>query len=116
MVVWQDAMDLAEHCYRSTRSFPRNEMYGMTSQIRSASSSVSASTAEGNGRESTGASIQFLRVSQGSLKELETHLLPARRVELLDKVSADALLARCEKTGKLPGALIRALQAREART
>jgi four helix bundle protein len=79
--VWQQAMDLAEACYRATRQFPREELYGMTSQIRRAAVSVAANIAEGHGRDSTGEFVQFLRVAQGSLKELETHLLLSHRVE-----------------------------------
>jgi four helix bundle protein len=75
--VWQDAMTLAESCYRLTRQFPRDELFGLTSQIRRAAASIPANVAEGHGRESTGNFVQSLRVAQGSLKELETHLLLA---------------------------------------
>jgi four helix bundle protein len=115
LVVWQKAMALAALCYRSTRSFPHSEMFGLTAQIRRAASSIPANIAEGNGRENTGAYIQFLRIAQGSLKELETHLIPAQTVELLTKQDADPVLASCEDVGKLLRALIRALQAKESR-
>jgi four helix bundle protein len=100
--VWQDAMTLAESCYRLTRQFPREELFGLTSQIRRASGSVPANIAEGHGRENTGNFVQHLRISQGSLKELETHLILAERVGIL--------LAQCESLGKMVRALIRALQ------
>ena len=58
-------------------------MYGLTSQMRRAAVSIAANIAEGHGRESTGSFIQFLRVSQGSLKEFETHLVIAHRVGIL---------------------------------
>ena len=74
LVVWQASMTLAEDCYRVTRRFPKEETFGMTSQIRRAAASIPANIAEGHGRESTGSFIQFLRVAQGSTKELETHL------------------------------------------
>ena len=73
-------MVLAEICYGVTKTFPREEVYGMTSQIRRAA--IPANIAEGHGRENSGESIQFLRISQGSLKELKTHLLLTSRVEL----------------------------------
>ncbi len=114
LVVWQQAMELAAMCYVKTRLFPRSEIYGMTSQIRRAAASVPANIAEGNGRENTGSYIQFLRVSQGSLKELETHLLLSNTVELLSKVDCEELLERCERVGKLLRSLIRALQQKEA--
>jgi four helix bundle protein len=73
--VWQDSMTLAESCYQLTGNFPREEMFGLTSQIRRSASSVAANIAEGHGREHTRSFIQQLRIAQGSLKELETHLL-----------------------------------------
>jgi four helix bundle protein len=73
--VWQGGMQLAEDCYCFTKGFPREEMFGMTSQIRRAAASIPANIAEGWGRESTREYIRFLRVAQGSLKELETHLI-----------------------------------------
>lgn len=112
LVVWQQAMDLAEACYVATRAFPREEIYGMTAQIRRASASVAANIAEGNGRENTGSYVQFLRIAQGSLKELETHLLLASRVSVLNETECGRLLGRCEKVGKLLRALIRSLQSK----
>jgi four helix bundle protein len=115
LVVWQKAMDLAESCYIETRQFPNSEMYGLTGQIRRASSSVAANIAEGNGRENTGSYIQFLRMAQGSLKERETHLLLSRRVDLLEDRPAESLLEQCETVGKMLRAMIRSLQDRQAR-
>lgn len=78
--VWKRGMDLAESAYRLTTSFPREEMFGLTSQIRRAATSVPANIAEGWGRDGTNEFRQFLRIAQGSLRELETHLLLAERV------------------------------------
>jgi len=108
--VWQQAMDLAEASYRTTREFPKEELYGFTSQIRRAAVSVAANIAEGHGREGRGEFVQFLRVAQGSLKELETHLLLSHRVELATEKTVEPLLGRCEATGKMLRALIRSLQ------
>jgi four helix bundle protein len=66
--VWQEAMNLAEECYRLTKLFPSSEMYGMVSQIRRAAVSVPANIAEGYGREYRQEYIQFLRIAQGSLE------------------------------------------------
>ncbi len=110
--VWQQGMDLAEACYRVTRGFPKDELYGMTSQIRRAAASIPANVAEGRGRESPGEFIQLLRVAQGSLKELETHLLLSERIGLMLPKEAEAMLARCEAVGKMLRALIRSLQLR----
>ena len=108
--VWQQAMELAELCYRSTRTFPREEQYGAVAQIRRAAASIPANIAEGNGRENRGEYIQFLRIAQGSLKELETHVLLSQRVGLVSRDSAEPLLDKCEAVGKMLRALIRSLQ------
>ena len=113
LIVWQTAMALAAACYFKTRAFPRSEMYGMTSQIRRAAASIPANIAEGNGRENTGAYINHLRIAQGSLKELETHILLAQTVELMESDVSTDLLDKSERVGKLLRALIRALQAKE---
>ena len=110
LVVWQKAMALAALCYQKTRAFPHSEMFGMTSQIRRAAASVPANIAEGNGRENTGSYIHSLRIAQGSLKELETHVLLAQTVELMVAKDADELLELCGQVGKMLRPLIRTLQ------
>jgi four helix bundle protein len=110
LVVWQQSLELAKLCYFKTRSFPRTEAFGLTSQIRRAGASIQGNIAEGNGRESTGHYIQSLRVSQGSLKELESHVLLAQAVELMPGQDAEQILNKCERVGKLLRALIRSLQ------
>lgn len=108
--VWQDAMTLAEGCYRLTREFPKDELYGMTSQIRRAAASVPANIAEAYGRGNRGEYLQFLRVAQGSLKESETHILLGQRVPLAPTKDFDPVLAQCETVGKMLQGLMRSLQ------
>jgi four helix bundle protein len=108
--VWQDAMTLAVGCYTLTRDFPREETFGLASQIRRAAASIAANIAEGHGREQTGVFIQFLRVAQGSLKELETHLLLSERVEIVSRSLVDPLLSDCDSLGRMLRAYIRSLQ------
>ena len=103
-------MVLAEACYEQTRSFPREEMFGLTSQIRRAAASIAANIAEGHGRETSGSFVQFLRVAQGSLKELETHVILSNRVGILSPGRTGPLLERSEELGKMLRALIRSLQ------
>ena len=112
LTVWQDAMDMAESLYRVTSSYPKEETYGLSSQIRRAAVSIAANIAEGYGRERTQPFIQFLRQSQGSLKELETHLLLSERVGYLSGDAAAPLLTQCESLGKRLRAFIRSLQER----
>jgi four helix bundle protein len=108
--VWQVAMGVAEQCYRLTQSFPREEMFGLTLQIRRAAVSVPANIAEGYDRESRREYIQFLRIDQGSQKELETYLLLAVRVGLASEEMIKPILTECERVGKMLHRLIRSLQ------
>ena len=103
-------MALAEASYRLTRGFPKEEIFGLSSQIRRSAASIAANIAEGHGRENTGSFIQSLRIAQGSLKELETHLLLAARVGLLKEPSVELPLGQCEALGKMLRSLIRSLQ------
>jgi four helix bundle protein len=110
--VWQTAMALAEACYLLTRRFPKDEMFGMIAQIRRAAASVPANIAEGHGRQQTRSFIQYLRVAQGSLKEVETHLLLSQRVGLVSEDDVRWPLEQCEVAGKMLRALIGSLQQR----
>lgn len=112
LAVWRHSIDLAVECYLATKLFPKDELYGMTSQIRRAATSVAANIAEGHGREHTGSFVQSLRVAQGSLKELETHVILAERVGLLVADTSNRLLAQSDQIGKMLRSLIRALQKR----
>ena len=103
-------MNLAETCYQVTKAFPKEEKYGMTAQVRRAAVSIPANIAEGYGRRTRGEYVQFLYIAQGSLKELETHLLLAQRVKLALNQSINPTLTQCESVGRLLLALIRALE------
>jgi len=111
--VWQEAMRLAEGCYRLTPTFPREEAFGLTSQIRRAGTSIPANIAEGYGRNSKGAYAQFLRVAQGSLKELETHLILSERLALADAQAVEPLVASCDALGRMLFSLIRRINESE---
>ena len=96
--------------YRLTATLPKSEIYGLAAQMQRAAVSVAANIAEGHGREQTGSFIQFLRIAQGSLKELETHLVIAERVSLVDKEAAHPIAAKCDAVGRMLRALIRSLE------
>jgi four helix bundle protein len=113
--VWQDSMALAASCYQLTRDFPKEEQFGLTSQIRRSATSIPANIAEGHGRENTRTFIQYLRIAQGSLKELETHLILVERIGLSNGSSIRAHIEQCESLGRMIRSLIRSLQQREAR-
>jgi len=84
----------------------------MTAQIRRAASSIPANIAEGYGRDQTGAFIQFLRIAQGSARQVETHLILAGRVRLLREHVRDRSLDDCERVSKMLRSMIRALESR----
>jgi four helix bundle protein len=108
--IWQLGLGLAKECYVFTRTFPRDELFGMTSQIRRAAASIPANIAEGNGRETTRDYIRFLRIAQGSLKELETHLILSHEVEIARDEEIRRLLLMTDELGKMIRSLIRNLQ------
>lgn len=108
--VWQEAMSLAESCYRLTTTFPKDELYGLSSQIRRATVSIPANIAEGYGRNSKGAYVQFLRVAQGSLKELETHVILAERLGLATVSATAPILTSCDSLGRMMWSLIRSIE------
>lgn len=93
---------------------PPSEMFGLTSRITRAASSITGNIAEGYGRELTVTYIHPLRIAQGSLKELESHSLLAVEVELLEQQACLSLLVDCEEVGKMLRSLIRALQEKTA--
>jgi four helix bundle protein len=111
LIVWQEAMEIAVLVYSLTRSFPREEMFGLTSQMRRSASSIAANIAEGFGRAQRRSFIQFLRIAQGSLKELETHAVLSVRVELLDAAKAEDLQDRCQRLGRRLVQFVRSLEA-----
>ena len=103
-------MKLAEECYRFTKALPRDELFGMTSQIRRSAVSIPANVAEGYGRDSKGSYVNFLKIAQGSLKELETHLILAQRLKLGSSEFAEQLLTHCDAIGRMLFGLIRQVQ------
>jgi four helix bundle protein len=110
LVIWQQSMDLVTDTYILTRSWPKDEIYGLTSQVRRASVSVPANIAEGYGRESRASYQNFLRIAQGSLKELETLFQIAVRVGIESEARIRPQMLRCESVGKLIRLLVRKLE------
>ena len=109
LLVWQKAINLVVDSYRATAGFPKFETYGLMSQIRRAATSIPANIAEGYGRGSRKEYSQFLMVAQGSLKELETHLIVAEKLAYLTKSQTERLLSSTDELGRM-GTLIRKLK------
>lgn len=83
LIIWQKAMNLVTKTYNSTKNFPKEEVFGLTSQIRRCSISIPSNIAEGHGRESNKEYLKFLNFSIGSLFELQTQLEIAKNIEYL---------------------------------
>jgi four helix bundle protein len=111
--VWKRGMTLAEMAYKLTKAFPKDELFGMTSQIRRAASSIPANIAEGWGRQGTKEFQQFLRIAQGSLRELETHLLLSQRVGITSNDQIQPMTTEATILSKQLVALQRSLKSSE---
>lgn len=109
LIVWQRAMDLVEDVYRVTKAFPREELYGLTSQIRRASVSVPSNVAEGQGRGVGKEFCHHLRISNGSRQELETQLLISGRLGYVDSPTIDDLLVSSAEVGRLLSGLMKSV-------
>ena len=109
--VWKEALALTKGIYSLTRDFPKEEIYGLTSQMRRAAVSVPSNIAEGAARGSRKDFIRFLYMAQGSLAELETQILLSRDLEFTDN---DELEKDIDRVGRMLTALIKALKRRES--
>jgi four helix bundle protein len=90
--VWQGGVDLVTEIYRETQSFPPQEMYGLTNQLRRAAVSVPSNIAEGHAREHTREFLNFISIAQGSLAEMQTQIEIAKRLKYLSEEKTDRLL------------------------
>jgi len=103
--VWKLSIDWVEAIYRCSASWPTDERFGLTSQVRRAAVSVAANIAEGAGRKGTGEFIQFIGIARGSLAEVETHLLIAHRLGYLTADHVQPVLADMERIARMLSAL-----------
>ena len=109
--VWQKAHQLTLAVYAATAAFPREELYGLTTQVRRASSSIPANIAEGCGRGSQAELARFLKIILGSASELEYHLLLARDLQLLPPPDYERLSNEVTQVKKMLTAFIQKLMA-----
>jgi four helix bundle protein len=109
LIVWQRAMDLVEAIYRTTGTFPREEIYGLTSQIRRAAISIPSNIAEGNGRNTTRDYVHFLGMAYGSVKEVETQVLIAKRLQYINSTRGDELVNITGEVARLISGLVNSL-------
>ncbi|MFZ3341565.1 MAG: four helix bundle protein [Terriglobales bacterium] len=104
--MWIKAHQLTVAIYRATKEFPREELFGLTFQLRRAASSVGANIAEGCGRRSDGELTRFLHVARGSSVELENHLLLARDLEYLAGNQCDEFVKGTDEVRRMLTAFI----------
>lgn len=109
LLAWQKAMDLVEVGYQLTKQFPKEEMFALTSQLRRALVSVPSNIAEGEGRNSPAEFLRFLNIAHGSLREVETQLLIAQRLNYLSDTDLKPALALASEAGRLIQGLRRSL-------
>ena len=109
LVAWQKAVDFAVEIYSLTRTFPKSELYGLSSQLQRAAVSVASNIAEGHSR-STATYLHHLDVSDGSLRETETDLIIANRVGFSKLETHLSLLGQADEVGRLLHGLARGVE------
>jgi len=107
--VWKDSIQLVLKTYKMTKGFPKEELYGLTSQIRRAAVSVPANISEGSARNYTQEYLRFLRIAQASLSELETFLLISSKLNYLEKEMFQSMQGRVFKLNAQLSGLIKSI-------
>jgi four helix bundle protein len=107
MTVWQDSQELAVSVYKLTKTFPKDELYSLTNQVRRSASSVSANIAEGFGRGTNKDKSQFYRVALGSLFETKNFIYLSARLNYIDNGSTKELVAAIDGIHKQITAILR---------
>lgn len=114
-IAWQRAMDLSTTIYAATKAFPKEEMFGLTNQLRRASVSVASNIAEGQGRLTSGEFMHFLGMARGSVLEVQTQLELAQRLELGVPSELDAAQQQANEVIKILNSVLSNLRNRSAR-
>jgi len=109
---WQTGMTLVERCYAATKSFPTDERYGLTAQLRRAAVSIPTNIAEGACRRTTPAYLNHVSIALGSHGELETCVEIGFRLGYLSQATRDGLFDTADSTGRLLNGLLHALESR----
>lgn len=112
LVAWQKAIDLSVTIYKITKTWPREEIYGLTSQIRRAAVSIAANIAEGQGRNGDREFLHHLSIAHGSLREVETLCLVAQRIGYIGEDEKQKLIGHCSDVGRPMRGLIKHLRDR----
>jgi four helix bundle protein len=110
--VWEKGMQLAKHVYQLTASFPKHEVYGISSQLQRAAVSIPANIAEGHALASTKQFLRHLSIAKGSLAELETLLTVAEQLNYCQSDTVGEILSRCDEASRMLSGLQRSLKRR----
>ena len=113
LIVWHKAMDLVAMVYASTKAFPKEELYGLTNQLRRAVVSIPPNIADGQGRRSTNEFVRYLSIAHGSLREVETQILIAERLGYFEELALRELMNSASEVGRLINGLINSLKRHE---
>ena len=114
LLVWQQAIDLTVNIYALTSTFPRSELFGLSSQIQRAAVSVPSNIAEGHARDSTKEYLRFISIAIGSLAEVETQLVIANKLQFLNHEMMGELLGKTGEIGRMLRGLQKSLKAKLA--
>ncbi|HLL71397.1 MAG TPA: four helix bundle protein [Pyrinomonadaceae bacterium] len=109
LIAWQKAMELVVCVYKLSKNFPKEEVYGLTSQLRRAAVSIPANIAEGQGRRSKTEFKQYLGHARGSLLEVDTHLELALRLEYIGLKDHASVQEQLREVGRIINGLMRSL-------
>jgi four helix bundle protein len=109
---WQVAMDIAEEIYLASRGLPKHELYGLSSQMQRAAVSIPSNLAEGHARSSSKEYLNHISIALGSLVELETQVILAKRLQYLNSSSAEACLQCLDELGKMIRGLQKSLKSK----
>ena len=109
LIVWQKSMDFVEEVYSFSKVFPKEETYGLTSQLRRAVVSIPSNIAEGQGRRTTADFCRHLSIAYGSLREAETQILIGQRLRYISDDSTDCLMKMAGEVGRLLNGLMASL-------
>ncbi|MFY0483099.1 four helix bundle protein [Flavobacterium sp. PLA-1-15] len=109
LLIWQKGIAIVKLVYNNLEGFPKDEIFGLQNQIKRASVSIPSNIAEGWGRDSTQSYIQFLRISRGSLFELETQIIIAKELNFISDSRFNEIIELITEESKMLNAFIKSL-------
>jgi four helix bundle protein len=107
--VWQRSKDLAVDLYNLSKNFPKEDLYGITNQIRRSSLSIPSNLAEGSSRGSKKEYSRFIKIAHGSSSELKTQIIVAREIEILDELNFKRIIKEIDEIGRMLKGLERSI-------